>query len=168
VFNKKYFLTFLFGLTFAGSCSNPVVNTNPGKDVTFNIFIDKKVLSNKRDLEARIYNEEQRKILDTTANCSVSFDATTGKETVNCPAGVVYKKPSPEIFTFKVDDIKDSITMKSTSVKTGQKYLLTLSGMASDNCNTASARVEKDSAAELEHIHNLQWAQTELGCVNTP
>lgn len=162
---KKYFLPLLMSLTLVSSCSSPAVTVNSGKPVTFNVQIDKKVLSNKRDLEARIYNDEQMKILEKTANCTVSFDPVTQKETINCLPGVEYKKPEPEIFTFKVDEIKESITMKSNTVKVGQKYLLTMSGLSSDNCNTASARVEKTTASEQENIKDLQWAQTEMACI---
>jgi hypothetical protein len=161
----KPFFNLILGLVFIAGCSNPSGTDNTAKTVTFNVQIDQKVFSTKRDLEARIFNEEQKKILDTTAGCSVSFDPASQKETVNCPAGVVYQKPNPEVFTFKIADIKDSVTMKSTTVKTGQKYLLTLSGLSSDNCNTASARVEKTAAAEQENIKDLQWATTELGCL---
>jgi hypothetical protein len=164
----KYFFNFLISFSILTSCSNPAVINNSAKPVTFNAPIDKKILSNKRDLEARLYNEEQQKILDATANCTVSFDTVTKKETVNCPAGVVYKKAEPETFTFKVDEIKDSITMESKTVKVGQKYLLTMSGLSSDNCNTASARIEDTATSDHVNITNLQWMQTELGCLTAP
>lgn len=139
---------------------------NSGKDVTFTIKIDKTSLSNKRDLEVSLYNDEQLKISETTSNCSVSYDATTKKETTTCPSGVEYKKPTPEVFKFKLDEIKENITVKSTTVKSGKKFALSLSGMSSDNCNSAFARIEKNSAAEQETVNELQWASTMMACVN--
>lgn len=134
--------------------------------VTFHIKIDKSVLSSKKDIEARLYNDEQMKISEKTSNCSVSYDAVTKKETYKCADGVEYQKPTPEIFKFKFDEIKDDITIKSTSVKAGQRFLLNLSGLSSDNCNSASSSITKASASIQENIEGLQWASTMMACLN--
>ncbi len=152
-------------MNLSGCTQNITIsNTNTGKLVSFIVQIDKKGFSNKRDLEARLFNSEQIKQSEQQANCSISFDATTGKETTSCPPGVTYKPVTPETFKFKIDDIKENISFKSASVKTGEKFRLMLSGLSTDNCNTASASVEKTADSENMNITGLLWAQTELGC----
>lgn len=85
--------------------------------VTFHIKIDKSALSSKRDIEARLYNDQQMKISEKTSNCSVSYDAVTKKETYKCADGVEYQKADPEVFKFKFDEIKDDITIKKSRTK---------------------------------------------------
>ena len=146
------------------STSKKVVSSDTS--VTFHIKIDKSALSSKRDIEARLYNDEQMKINEKTSNCSVSYDAVTKKESYKCADGVEYQKSAPEVFKFKFDEIKDDITIKSTSVKAGQRFLLNLSGLSSDNCNSASSSITKSSASIQENIEGLQWASTMMACLN--
>jgi hypothetical protein len=162
---QKFFLSILFiGSILLTGCSEPVETKKSDKFVVFNIQIDKKVFSNKGDLDIRILNDEQIKLSEKTANCVVSFDVATQKEAVTCPSGVEYKEIIPEIFTFKIADIKGPIVIKSNSIKAGQKYSLNISGLSSDNCNTASVGVEKTADAEQENIKNLQWVVTGMAC----
>ena len=148
---------------------NASANSNTGKDVTFSVKIDKSVFgTTKREIQASLYDSEQLELSKQNANCSISFDVTTQKETVVCPPGVVYNtvKPNPEIFKFNLDEISDNISIKSTTVKVGENYRLAISGLSNDNCNTASASVEKKAESEAIAITDLEWASTALGCVN--
>lgn len=143
--------------------------SNIGKAVTFNVKIDKTVFgTKKREIQANLYDSEQLELSKKTANCSVSYDVTTQKETVICPPGVTYNpvKPNPEVFKFNLDEISDTVTIKSTTVKVGENYRLAFSGLSSDNCNTASASLEKKAENETIAITELEWESTQLGCLN--
>ena len=170
---KKILLTtlpvFLLNCGTPNQYVNISNNSNNGKVVSFTIKIDKSIFSaKKRDIEARLYNNEQLEISKQTSNCSVSYDVTTKKETFNCPPGVVYKPVNPEVFKYNLDNIAGDITIKSTTVKVGENYRIALSGLSKDDCNNASASIENKADNENISINDLSWATTELGCVPAP
>lgn len=165
---NKLLCLLVIGITFGcGAQVTTSNNTNTSsKDVTFNIKIDKSVFSAKnREIEASLYDSEQLEVSAKTNNCSVSYDATTKKETINCPAGVTYQKPNPEVFKFNLDSIGEEITINSKTVKVGENYRLALSGLSKDECNRASASEEKKAESENIKITDLMWASTEMACL---
>ena len=145
-------------------CNNPSLNQS-NTPVTFNVKIDKSIFAGNAELTARLYDSEQLKISESTANCTVSFDVTTKKESVSCPAGVTYKPTTPQSFTFKLSEINNEINIKSTTVIVGENYRLQISGKYKDNCNTASASVKETANSATVTLNNLEWAATELGCL---
>jgi hypothetical protein len=77
---------------------------------------------------------------------------------------VDYQEASPEEFEFLVQDLGAEITIKSTSVRVGERYRLQISGLANDDCNTASARVDDTADSAQIILENLMWATTMMAC----
>ena len=167
---KELLCLLVIGSTFGCGAqvisSNNTNNNGNKKDVTFTIKIDKSIFSAKnREIEASLYDSEQLEVSNKTNNCSVSYDAETKKETINCPPGVTYQKPNPEVFKFNLDTIGEEITINSKTVKVGENYRLALSGLSKDECNRASAGEEKKAESENIKITDLMWASTEMACL---
>ncbi|MEA1976765.1 MAG: hypothetical protein U9N80_02555 [Chloroflexota bacterium] len=132
--------------------------------VTFNVSINKEAFSPEANLRVRIWNAETLKVAESNANCAVSYNQETQTEDVHCPEGVVYREASPEEFEFLVQDIGVEIEIKSATVTVGEKYRLQISGLASDDCNTASATVEGKARSAQVLIEDLIWATTLMAC----
>lgn len=166
---NKLLCLLVVGITFgcgAQVTSSNNTNNTSNKDVTFSIKIDKSIFSAKnREIEASLYDSEQLEVSNKTNNCSVSYDTETKKETINCPPGVTYQKPNPEVFKFNLDTIGEEITIASKTVKVGENYRLSLSGLSKDECNRASAGEEKKAESEIIKLTDLMWATTEMACL---
>lgn len=171
---KNKILSFLV-IGFAVGCASPVISSNnvnssnsKDKDVIFSVKIDKSIFSSKnREIEARLYDSQELDISAKTNNCSVSYDAVTKKETVNCPPGVIYKPSNPEIFKFNLESINnENITINSKTVKVGENYRLNLSGLSKDECNRASVSIEQKAESENIKLSDLMWSSTEMACLN--
>lgn len=166
---NKLLCLLVIGSTFGcGAQVTASNNTNNDKDknVIFSIKIDKSIFSAKnREIEASLYDSEQLEVSNKTNNCSVSYDVETKKEIINCPAGVTYQKPNPEVFKFNLDTIGEEITINSKTVKVGENYRLSLSGLSKDECNRTSAGEEKKAESENIKLSDLMWASTEMACL---
>jgi hypothetical protein len=136
----------LVGCTPVGVAGTPLPNgvlgTATGKPVTFKLNVDANAFSNKRQITVSIYDAEQLAIMETSGNCSVSHDVATGQDTTTCPPGVTYRKPEPEIVITDKAELAKGLTLVSKSVTVGERYRVSVSGMATDDCNTASATPE--------------------------
>ncbi len=132
--------------------------------VTFTVPISTETFSPEASLRVRIWNAEALKVAESNANCAVSYNQETQTEEVHCPEGVVYREASPEEFEFIVQDLGAEIEIKSATVTVGEMYRLQISGLASDDCNTASATVEDKARSENVLIEDLLWATTLMAC----
>ena len=157
----------------------PVINSNfhaigtppgasGGQGVTFSVEVDAKAFSDQRPLKVQVWDAEQLAIQAQTGNCTVSFDARTGQETVSCPPGVTYRKATPEEFTVTRAQLAKGLTVHSTTVKVGQRYRVSVGGLAADNCNTAGASAEGVASAPVVALKDLQVAQTMMACEQPP
>ncbi|TEU00254.1 MAG: hypothetical protein E3J30_02945 [Anaerolineales bacterium] len=151
-------------LVFLAGCS--IVSPFGGSEelVTFNVVINKETFSPEASLRVRIWNAETLKVAESNANCAVSYNQETQAEEVHCPEGVEYREVSPEEFVFLVQDLGAEIEIKSATVTVGEKYRLQISGLASDDCNTASATVEEKARSAHILFENLMWATTLMAC----
>ncbi len=151
-------------LIFLAGCSIVSPFGGSGENVTFSVVINKESFSPEGTLRVRIWNAETLKIAESNANCAVSYNQGTKTEEVHCPEGVEYREASPEEFEFLVQDIGAEIEIKSATVTVGEKYRLQISGLASDDCNTASASVEERAKSAHVILENLLWATTLMAC----
>jgi hypothetical protein len=159
----------MFSAGLAMACSQiPVLPSGgapAGQPVTFKVQLAAEAFSDKQPITVRIWDAEQLAISDATAGCSVSYDATTGKETTSCPPGVTYKQATPETFTFTRAELAAGLTVASKTVTTGERYRVGIGGKASDDCNTAGANAEGTAAATTIELKNLDVAQTAMACL---
>ncbi len=164
--NQSFVRSFLLpaALIFLAGCSIVAPFSRSVEFVTFSVPIDKGTFSPEASLRVRIWDAEQWEIAESTANCAVSFNQETQTEEVHCPDGVVYQQASPEEFEFLMQDIGAEIEIKSATVTVGEKYRLQISGLASDDCNTASATVEERAKSAHVILENLLWATTLMAC----
>jgi hypothetical protein len=164
----KRLITKLFLLlaasSFLAGCSIALPFGGTGEFVTFSVPIDKGTFSPEASLRVRIWNAETLKVAESNANCAVSYNQETQTEEVYCPEGVEYREVTPEEFEFLRQDIGAEIEIKSTTVTVGEKYRLQISGLASDDCNTASATVEDRAKSAHVVLENLLWATTLMAC----
>ena len=151
------------GTTSTGTGGSTASNT----PVTFSVAVDPNAFSDKRQINVTIWDAEQLALADASAGCSVSHDAATGKDTTTCPPGVTYKPATPETIATTKEELAKGLTVTSKSVTVGERYRVSVSGMASDDCNTASATAEGTASAAAVKLSGLQVAQTEMACVPT-
>ena len=159
----KLFLL-LAASSFLAGCSIVAPFSRSVEFVTFSVPIDKGTFSPEASLRVRIWNAETLKVAESNANCAVSYNQETKTEEVHCPEGVNYREVTPEEFEFLVQDIGAEIEIKSATVTVGEKYRLQISGLASDDCNTASAAVQERARSAYVVLENLQWATTLMAC----
>jgi hypothetical protein len=164
--NHAFVRSFLLpaALIFLAGCSIASPFGGTGEFVTFSVPIDKGTFSPEAIPRVRIWNAETLKVAESNANCAVSYNQETKTEEVHCPEGVNYREVSPEEFEFLVQDIGEEIEIKSATVTGGGKYRLQISGLASDDCNTASATVEDRAKSAHVVLENLLWATTLMAC----
>ncbi len=151
-------------LIFLTGCSVVAPFSRSVEFVTFNVSINKDAFSPEANLRVRIWNTETLKVAESNANCAVSYNQETKTEEVHCPEGVNYREVSPEEFEFLVQDIGAEIEIKSVTVTVREMYRLQISGLASDDCNTASASVEERAKSAHIVLDNLLWATTLMAC----
>ena len=165
---RKRLVTKLFLLlaasSFIAGCSIIAPFSRSDEFVTFSVAINKESFSPEASLRVRIWDAETLKVAEGNANCAVSYNQETKTEEVHCPEGVVYREASPEEFEFLVQDIGAEIEIRSATVTVGEKYRLQISGLASDDCNTASATVEGKARSAQVLIDDLTWATTLMAC----
>lgn len=159
----KLFLL-LAAFSFLAGCSIVAPFSRSVEFVTFKVPIAKGTFSPEASLRVRIWNAETLKVAESNVNCAVSYNQETKTEEVHCPEGVVYREASPEEFEFLVQDIGAEVEIKSATVKVGEKYRLQISGLASDDCNMASATVEEKARSAQVLIDDLMWATTLMAC----
>ncbi len=151
-------------LIFLVGCSIIAPFSRSDEFVTYSVVINKETFSPEASLRVRIWNAETLKVAESNANCAVSYNQETQTEEVHCPEGINYREISPEEFEFPMQDIGTEIEIRSATVTVGEKYRLQISGLASDDCNTASASVEERAKSAHIVLENLQWATTLMAC----
>ena len=164
--NQSFARTFLLpaALIFLAGCSIVAPFSRSDEFVTFNVSINKEAFSPEANLRVRIWNAATLKVAESNANCAVSYNQETKTEEVHCPEGVNYREVTPEEFEFLVQDLRAEIEIKSATVTVGETYRLQISGLASDDCNTASATVEERATSAHIVLENLLWATTLMAC----
>ncbi len=164
--NQSFVRTFLLpaALIFLAGCSIVAPFSRSVEFVTFSVVINKDNFSPEASLRVRIWNASTLKVAGSNANCAVSYNQETKTEEVHCPEGVEYREVSPEEFEFLMQDIGAQIEIRSATVTVGEKYRLQISGLASDDCNTASATVEEKARSAQIVLENLMWATTMMAC----
>ncbi len=164
--NQSFVRSFILpaALIFLAGCSIVAPFSRSVEFVTFSVVIDKVNFSPEASLRVRIWNAETLKVADSSSNCAVVYNQETQTEEVHCPEGVEYREVSPEEFEFLVQDLGAEIEIKSATVTVGEMYRLQISGLASDDCNTASATVEEKARSAHILIEDLMWATTLMAC----
>jgi len=152
-----------------GACSLPsLITEKPAEsgDVTFIIHLSPDVFSPEAVVSVYLYNEEQIAASEQTSECTISHDVQTGKDTIDCPEGVVYDENAvkPEEFQFAASQITDEIRITSSSVHKGEAYRLSIGGLGSDNCNQTGATVDGTVDSNTIEIDNLMWMSTMMAC----
>tara|TARA_Y100000031_G_C8219751_1_gene385260 strand:- start:328 stop:807 length:480 start_codon:yes stop_codon:yes gene_type:complete len=151
------FLIFLF---LFPNYSSPL--SDSAETVSFIVPIDVRLFSKTTDIRVSLYNSEEVKIMNLTAECLVSYDIKTQTESITCPKGIKYQEVKPEEFTFP---IKGIIEIKSKVVRIGEKYRLLISGLSSDDCNSASTQITATANSKIVKLKNLSWMTTEMACM---
>ena len=65
------------------------------------------------------------------------------------------------------DELAKGLTIASRSVTVGETYVVTVSGMAADDCNRATATATGTAASDAVRLSGLPVAQTEMACQPT-
>ncbi|MEB3329013.1 MAG: hypothetical protein VKQ33_07255 [Candidatus Sericytochromatia bacterium] len=107
--------------------------------VTFNLTLDASAFSNKKQITVAIYDAEQLR--------QEATGAATPEET----------------FVFR-EELERGLVLPSRTVTVGERYRVVVSGMASDDCNRASAAAEGVAEWELVVLSDLQVVSTKMAC----
>lgn len=158
---RRLLMLSLLPLTACGGMFPGPVSPQP---VTFTVTARADAFSDREPVTVRIYDAEQLAIAEATQGCTVSYDTTTGQERVNCPPGVTYRRSTPEEFSFTRAELASGLVVPSKTVTTGERYRITLTGKAADNCNSAGANTEGQAASPTIEWKNPDIAQTLMAC----
>lgn len=131
--------------------------------VKLEVEIPSRYFLKNQDVTVIVWNPEQLKLREATGVCSVSID-TSGKEVTTCPPGVVYVAPTPETFKVAYSELDRSVVLDVKSLALGERYVVSVSGSASDGCNYTSAQSAGLAEPKIE-LHDLPFATTEMGCM---
>ena len=131
------------------------------EDIAFEIDIP--VASFSSPLLITIWSEQKMNARDRNSKCTMSYDVASKKETINCPQGSLFEAVLPEKFSFPS---QEKLSFTSKELKVGEKFEIMVSGRSSDKCNTTSAIMQDVLKSNKVVIKKLQWASTELACVN--
>lgn len=159
----SYLLLLIFVPVLA-ECGDSRTRAYSESTTTFIVPISVEMFSQEAILRVRLWRDEPQDMSERNSACSVSYNPQTKTEEVHCPPGVEYKAVTPEEFTVPVQDIKTTITVRSHSIRTGEKYRLQISGLSRDNCNTTMAEVRNVANAETITIEKLSWETTGKAC----
>ena len=154
-------------LTTILGCSLPTTlpfSSHQRGNITFIIPIQVEAFSKDEPLHVSLWNEEQITINEKNALCGVSYDAQTGIEKIQCPEGIEYREVLPEEFTISLRDIRTSITITSMSIRMGEKYMIQISGLSNDNCNSTSASFTGKANSKTITLDELTWMTTLMAC----
>jgi hypothetical protein len=169
--NRKWMLVLagLFLITIlVTACSVPITwlyPSTPNREfITLIIPIQVKGFSKDAILRVGLWNAEQLAANEKNALCTISYDAQTGNENVQCPDGVEYHEVMPGEFTIPIRDIRTTITITSKSIRMGEKYMIQISGLSNDNCNSASASFSSMANSKTITVEDLTWATTMMAC----
>lgn len=158
-------LTFgLFALVGVTACGQMSPGPAAPQPVTFTVTARADAFSDDQPVIVRLYDAEQLAIAEQTQGCNVSFDTATGTERITCPEGVTYRPTTPEEFSYPSAQLAQGLVIASKSVTTGERYRLTLDGMAADDCNRAGAMAEGQAGGPTVELKNLDVAQTLMAC----
>lgn len=146
------------------ACTQLPSGGNSPQPVTFTVTTRAEAFSDRQPITLRVYDAEQLAIAEQTSGCVVSKDVATGEEKTSCPPGVTYRPTRPEEMQVSRAQLAQGVVFKSTTVMVGERYRLTVGGMAADNCNSAGATAEGVAAAPTVELKNLDVAQTLIGC----
>jgi hypothetical protein len=163
---KKWLLT-LIGLSLAvlimGACAAAASTPAAAGNVTFIIPIQSSDFSPKATLHVSLWGTAQMAAADNNAPCAISQD-TQGTQTITCPDGVTYSEVKPEELSIPIGEAGTSLTIASTSIRVGEPYRVSISGLSSDSCNAASASAEGTAGSETITLESLHWMRTEMAC----
>ncbi len=137
------------------------------KPVVFTVKADPSAFSDKKQITIAVYDADALAIAEKTAGCTVSYDTATRQEKVSCPPGVTYQKAVPEETFVSRADLAKGVTVASKTVMTGERYRVTVGGMAADDCNSAGGSAEGTAAVDALALTITDIAQTLMACVPT-
>jgi len=160
---RRLWAGLLFLAWFTSACA--AVPTQPATSVTFNVPVPREAFSPKGTLQVLVWNAEQLAALDQQGECVIAHDMETGTDTTLCPEGVQSQEITPEKFAFPIQAITHGIRLISQTVKIGERYRIAVRGLSSDDCNSTSAAGEGTASTSTIPLGELDWATTEMACV---
>lgn len=134
--------------------------------VTFIVPVPVELFAPNTTTTMTIYNDEQTKALSEQAACTVIHDVGSNETETDCPEGVEYQETQPEQFVFALSEIDEVIQIESQTVKIGDQFILTVSGMSKDNCNTTSGSIQAVAKSVVTRI-KPDWHTTLLACTDS-
>ena len=158
-----FFAAFVSATTPA--CDAPLA-TDPGDNVRFVAPLDARLFAAGSSLQIQIWNGEQLDALERNARCASVHDPATGTSGVQCPEGITYQPVSPEEFEIPVAGITGGLSLRSATVRIGDRFRILLSGKSLDGCNRTSAERRARAGAAEVLLDGLDWTTTARACLN--
>jgi hypothetical protein len=160
---RRLYAGLLFLAWFTSACA--ATPAQPAAGVIFSVPVPREAFILKGTLQVFVWGAEQLAALDRQGECVIAHDAQSGTDTVLCPEGVQYQEITPEKFAFPIQAIGQNIQLTSQTVKVGEKYRIVLRGLSKDDCNSTSAAAEGTASTSTITLGELDWATTEMACV---
>jgi len=153
-------------LAAACAAGESPVESRGGPHVRFVAPVDVAQFSPGSLLRVRVWNGEKLAALDQNARCASVHDPATGRTEHQCPPGITYQEVTPEEFRIDVSGSGGTLSVRSETVRVGERFRVLLAGTSADGCNQTSAeRTDEATSAEVV-LGDLSWETTARGCVN--
>lgn len=158
-------LVAFLAFSVAAACDEmPVLGTEAGEPVTLVVPIDGQQFAADAVLTATVWDARQLEALEQNALCAVTRNPQTQAEEIHCPDGVQYQEVTPEEFSFPVSQAAPRLEIQSSSIQTGQRFRLRVTGLYRDNCNMTSADFRGTAQEGEMLLADLEWQTTLKGC----
>ena len=150
----------------ACGAGEPPVALLPGTEVRFVAPVDARLFAEGSSLRVQLWNGEQLTALEQNARCASIHDPATGASEIRCPDGITFQPVTAEEFELPVAGITGTLSLRSTTVRVGDRFRILLSGKSADGCNRTSAEQQATAGAAEVLLDGLAWTTTARACVS--
>ena len=137
-----------------------------GDGVRFVVPLDARLFAPRSSLWVQIWSADQLAALEQNARCASVHDPATATRALRCPDGVTYRPVDPEEVEIPVDGIAGELSLRSATVRVGDRFRILLFGKSADGCNRTSADHQATAGAAEVLLDGLAWTTTARACVS--
>ncbi|MBK7192154.1 MAG: hypothetical protein IPH80_06685 [Myxococcales bacterium] len=131
--------------------------------VRFALSLDARAFMPGTTVEVEVWNEAALAARARSGDCMIGHSAA-GEEII-CPPGVTYQPPpTPERFTFTVDELGHGFAIAALSIGRGEAYEIAIGGRAADGCNHAGATARGVADRDEIALADLDVFSTTMAC----
>jgi hypothetical protein len=146
------------------ACTEPLAPAaHATTPVRFAVSLDARAFMPGSTVEVEVWNQARLAARARSGDCIIGHSAA-GDEIV-CPPGVTYvPPPTPERFSFTVDELAHGFAIAALSIGRGEAYEIAIGGRAADGCNHAGATARGVADRDEIALADLDVYSTTMAC----